>query len=78
MPVDRMASVQGPVLPWLEQGSRVTTMVSQRSRGMPESSAEARALISAWGSPQHWWKPSPTTRPSLSTAAPTQGLGATW
>ena len=71
MPASRMASVQGGWRPWWQQGSSVTYIVAPAG----DSVQCARALRSACASPQRSWKPSPMTRPSFTTTAPTMGFG---
>src|SRR5678816_3056739 len=77
MPLARIASVHGGVLPVVEHGSSVHTSVSHDSAGTPLLAAAASALISACGPPHTSWVPRATTWDPASTAAPTHGLGAT-
>ena len=63
--------MQGGVRPAWAHGSSETYMVAPAG----SSSHAASATRSAWACPAAAWKPSPITRPDLTTTAPTSGLG---
>ena len=71
MPADRIASVHGGVRPWWQQGS--SDRYSVAPAVLP--AAASSAMTSACASPGGWVMPSPITRPSLTTTAPTIGFG---
>ncbi len=71
IPAATIASVHGGVRPWWQQGSSEMYMVAPAV--LP--AAASRAITSAWLSPGGWVTPSPITRSSLTTTAPTIGLG---
>ena len=73
IPAAMRASVHGGCLPWWQHGSRVTYIV------LPDGSSvhAARASLSACRQPYFLCQPFPITRSSLTTTAPTRGLGLT-
>src|SRR3954470_493996 len=74
MPAARIASVHGGVRPVCAHGSSDTYIVAPAVSAPAQAASAAR---SAWGPPRSAWKPSPSTCPSLTTTAPTSGLGLT-
>ncbi len=73
IPASTIAVVHAGVFPRCEQGSRFTNSVAPSAL----SPACLSATTSACSRPNSSWNPSPTTRPSRTTTAPTSGLGAT-
>ncbi len=71
IPAPTSAVVHGPVRPSWQQGSSVVKSVAP----LACSPASANATTSAWAPPGGLVAPTPTTRPSATTTAPTQGLG---
>ena len=71
MPAETIASVQGGVRPWWQHGSSEMYIVAPAVWPAASSSA----ITSAWLSPGGCVIPSPSTRPSFTTTAPTIGFG---
>ena len=71
MPAETIASVHGGVRPWWQHGSSETYIVAPAVSPAASSSAITLGVASPGGCVM----PSPITRPSLTTTAPTIGFG---